>query len=115
MAANINIGKWSPSDDIYGDVDGGFPLVVFDSKLENTVVLSPWNAFMAANQISFTDSTTGGKVLSFGPLGSITEVSESSLVDPLALSAGLIPNCKRRKAGGSLGTRLTWYYMLDLP
>lgn len=52
----------------------GIPLVVFDSTMDNTVVLSPMNSFMSANQITFTDDQTGDKVLTFGPISSVNEV-----------------------------------------
>ena len=74
VAAVVKIGRWSPTTGIYGDVDGGFPLVVFDSKMENTVVLAPLIDFFIANQISFTDSITGERVLTFGPISSVEEV-----------------------------------------
>ena len=74
VAAIIKDGKWSPTTGVYGDRDGGFPLVVFDSKMENTVVLSPFLGSFTANQASFTDSVTGERVLTFGPISSIKEV-----------------------------------------
>ncbi len=72
MAAYIKYGKWSPSTNIYGDIDGGVPLVVFDSEMNNTVVISPANMFMSASQSSYKASVSGDTILSFGP---------SSLVD----------------------------------
>lgn len=72
MASKSKIGVWSPDGDgVYGDIDGGFPLVVFDSTMENTLVLSPLNTFMSANQMTFLDMTTGEKLITFGPLNSI--------------------------------------------
>ena len=75
VAAFIKIDRWSPDIPVYGDIDGGFPLVVYDSVMENAVVLAPGEEFMAANQATFTDDKTGEKTLAFGPLSSITEVS----------------------------------------
>ena len=75
MAAFIKIDKWSPDVPIYSDIDGGFPLVVYDSAMENAVVMAPASDFMSANQATFTDNRTGEKTLTFGPLSSITEVS----------------------------------------
>lgn len=74
MAKDIKYGVWSPETGVYGDIDGGFPLVVFDSTMDNTVVLSPLSSFMSANQITFTDDQTGDKVLTFGPISSVNEV-----------------------------------------
>ena len=70
----MKIDKWSPDIPVYGDIDGGFPLVVFDSEMENAVVMAPDADFMSANQATFTDPATGEKTLTFGPLSSITEV-----------------------------------------
>ena len=78
VAKDIKYGVWSPKTDVYGDIDGGFPLVVFDATMDNTVVLSPMNSFMSANQISFTEDVSGYKVLTFGPISSIDEVREFS-------------------------------------
>ena len=75
----MKINKWSPDIPVYGDIDGGFPLVVYDSDMENAVVMSPAGPdFMSANQATFTDSKTGEKMLTFGPLSSITEVSRET-------------------------------------
>lgn len=74
VAKDIKYGVWSPETGVYGDIDGGFPLVVFDSTMDNTVVLSPLSSFMSANQITFTDDQTGDKVLTFGPISSVNEV-----------------------------------------
>ena len=75
MTAHIKIDKWSSNTAVYGDVDGGFPLVVFDSVMENAVVLSPSSDFMSANQATFKNDKTGENTLTFGPLSTITEVS----------------------------------------
>ena len=75
----MKINKWSPDIPVYGDIDGGFPLVVYDSDMENAVVMSPAGPdFMSANQATFTDSKTGEKMVAFGPLSSITEVSRQT-------------------------------------
>ena len=76
MAKDIKIGKWSSTPgDIYGNVDGGFPLVVFNSAMDTALVLSPASTFMSANQYSFKDDQTGETVLTFGPMSSIDEVT----------------------------------------
>ena len=74
----MKIDKWSPDIPVYGDIDGGFPLVIYDSIMENAVVMSPAIDFMSANQATFINDKTGEKTLTFGPLSSITEVSEDS-------------------------------------
>ena len=76
VAKDIKIDKWSSSPgDIYGNVDGGFPLVVFNAAMDTALVLSPATTFMSANQYSFKDDQTGETVLTFGPMSSIDEVS----------------------------------------
>ena len=79
MAAFIKVDKWAENTAIYGDIDGGFPLVVFDSEMENAVVLSPSSDFMSANQATFMNDKTREKTVTFGPLSSITEVYTSML------------------------------------
>ena len=75
MAKDIKIGKWSSTpEDIYGNVDGEFPLVVFNSAMDTALVLSPASTFISANQYSFKDVQTGETVLTFGPMSSIDEV-----------------------------------------
>ena len=58
-------------------MDGGFPLVVFNSAMDTALVLSPATNFMSANQYSFKDDQTGEfqTVLTFGPMSSIDEVN----------------------------------------
>jgi len=60
---------------VYGALDGGFPLVVFDSVMETAVVLSPLNSFMAASQTSFTDKKSNETAITLGPHSSIDTVS----------------------------------------
>ena len=85
VAKDIKYGVWFPETGVYGDIDGGFPLVVLDSTMDNTVVLSPMNSFMSANQITFTDDQTGDKVLTFGPISSVNEVIMRESNTPLTV------------------------------
>jgi hypothetical protein len=76
VAKDIKIGKWSSDPgDIYGNVDGGFPLAVFNSAMDTALVLSPATTFMSANQYSFKDDQTGETLLTFGPMSSIDQVA----------------------------------------
>ena len=59
---------------IYQNLDGGCPLVVFNEAMDTAVVLSPATTFMSAAQSNFKDPQTGDTTLTFGPLGSISEV-----------------------------------------
>ncbi len=61
-------------DPVYSNVDGGFPLVVFDKAMSKAMVLSPLNTLMSANQMSFTDPTTKKNMVTFGPLNTIDTV-----------------------------------------
>ena len=71
----MKFGLWSQGDDnVYSAMDGGFPLVFFDSTMTNAVVLSPLNSFMSATQTSFTNNMTKEEALTLGPLGSINDV-----------------------------------------
>ena len=75
MAKDIKIGKWSSGlGDVYGNVDGGFPLVVFNADMDAAMVLSPATTFMSATQYSFKDDITNDTVVTFGPMSSIDEV-----------------------------------------
>ena len=58
-------GLWSHNASIYHGVDGGFPLILFDSVMENTIVLSPYNTFMSAGT-EFKASTRGSNNATFG-------------------------------------------------
>lgn len=74
MVSITKFGKWSSSESVYGNFDGGFPLAVFDSDMKNAIVLSPLNSFMAATQASFVGNKTNESMLTFGPLSSIDSV-----------------------------------------
>ena len=76
----MKFGQWG-KDEVYGNLDGGLPLVVFDSSMEAAVVLSPLNSFMAATQTSFTNQATNETAITLGPLSSIDTVSEESLLE----------------------------------
>ena len=78
MAAVLKFGKWSSTEDVYGTVQGGFPLVVFDSDMKVAVVLSPFNTFTSANQATFLSAEDQQNLVSFGPLASINNVSKLS-------------------------------------
>ena len=74
MTNSIHISEWTPENGVYGKVDGGFPLVVFNSAMDTALVLSPATTFMSANQYSSKDDQTGETVLTFGPMSSIDQV-----------------------------------------
>ena len=69
------IQKWSSQTQVYGDLDGGFPLVIFNEAMDTALVLSPATTFMSATQYSFKDPQTGDMTLTFGPMSSVEEVN----------------------------------------
>ena len=75
----IEIAQWTPENGVYGKVDGGFPLVVFNEDMDTAMVLSPATTFMSATQYSFKDENTNDTVITFGPMSSIDEVNIVSL------------------------------------
>lgn len=74
VASLTKFGKWSSAEGVYGSIDGGFPLAVFDSEMKNAVVLSPLSTFMSAAQTTIKSETTKDSFLTFGPLSSIDTV-----------------------------------------
>lgn len=68
------IKQWTSQTEVYGDLDGGFPLVIFNEAMTTALVLSPATTFMSATQHSFKDEQTGETMLTFGPMTSIEEV-----------------------------------------
>lgn len=75
VARFMKFGLWSSDIEIYSALDGGFPLVVYDSDMKNAVVMSPLSTFMSATQASFTNQVTKETTLTFGPISSIDSVS----------------------------------------
>jgi len=71
----MQFGQWTKDTKVYGSIDGGLPLVVFDSAMETAVVLSPFNSFMAATQTSLTNQATKETAIALGPISSIDTVS----------------------------------------
>ena len=74
MTDSIEIAEWTPDKGVYGNVDGGFPLVVFNSAMDTALVLSPATTFMSANQYNYQDDQTKDRIITFGPMSSIDEV-----------------------------------------
>jgi hypothetical protein len=73
QVADVHFGVWNLMSDIPGGLDGGMPLILFDSKLRYTMVLSASSEFMASNQaLLFTQDRR--RVFGFGVLGSATYV-----------------------------------------
>ena len=68
------IGELTSQTSIYGDLDGGFPLIFFNEVMDTAVVLSPATTFMSAMVDSFKDELTGDMTITFGPMSSINEV-----------------------------------------
>jgi len=74
FASDVHVHEWSSDETIPGGYDGGVPLVVFDSALENTVVISPANTFMSASQASWSPKSSKSPAVGFGITGSVSYV-----------------------------------------
>ena len=71
---STQIGQWTPDVEIYHGVEGGFPLILFDSVMDNAIVISPFNTFMSAGT-GFTASTNDSKpTIGFGIISSVDSV-----------------------------------------
>lgn len=68
------IDQWPPIKGIYQNLDGGFPLVIYNQAMDTAVVLSPATTFMSSTLNSFKDPQTNDTTLTFGPMSSIDEV-----------------------------------------
>ena len=60
--------------EIYNNVDGGFPLAIFDSKMENTLVISPQNTFMSGHQTTWKPEGYDVPVWGSGFLGKVESI-----------------------------------------
>ena len=76
MTDSIEIAEWTPDKGVYGKVDGGFPLVVFNSAMDTALVLSPASTFMSATQYNYKDNQTKDTIITFGPMSSIDQVGK---------------------------------------
>lgn len=74
FAQFVSVDKWSPSVPLNGGIDGGTPLVIFDSDMSNTIVISPANTFMAASQSSWQPKTSSSPAVGFGIISSVDTV-----------------------------------------
>ena len=74
MTDTIEIAEWTPKKGVYGKIDGGFPLVLFNASMNAALVLSPATTFMSATQYSYQDDQTNDTVIAFGPMSSINKV-----------------------------------------
>ena len=74
FASDIHIDKWSPSTPPPGGIDGGLPLVVFDSDMQNTVVISPLSGFLSAAQETWQPKDKRPLAFSLGLLGTIDNI-----------------------------------------
>ena len=57
------VDRLIPDTDVYHNDDGGYPLVIFDSDMTNTIVISPLNTFMASSA-TYTSPSVGFGILS---------------------------------------------------
>lgn len=75
------VGRWTPEDNIFHGVDGGFPIALFDHKkryileifMQNALVMSPLNTFMSAATTSWlVDDET--PALGFGIISTVDKI-----------------------------------------
>jgi hypothetical protein len=71
FASDIRIDSWGEYIPVPGGIDGGVPLVIFNSYMNKTVVMSPGNSFMSASQ---TTIQTSPQAIGYGLLGTIADV-----------------------------------------
>ena len=87
MTGNIVIGKLSSSiSSIYNRVDGGFPLVIFDSELENTIVISPQNTFMSGHQVTWKPQNYTVPVWGSGIIGKVDMIPKGYSMETLVVA-----------------------------
>ena len=86
MAATVKVDKFSSAKPVYSNKDGGYPIAIFDSKLENTVVLSPQNTFMSAMQTSFFPKSYNVPIFGFGILGMVDSVPKGYAMETLMVA-----------------------------
>ena len=85
--SNIPLGKFDSSlKEIHSRMDGGLPVAIFDSKMENTVVISPQNTFMSSHQQIFTPSGSSTPIFSTGILGSVNTVPKGYSMETLLVA-----------------------------
>ena len=71
FAAFVKIGAFNKSSSVYSNIDGGFPLTVFDNKMENTLIISPLDTFMSASLSTISPTST---IFGLGIVGNVTSV-----------------------------------------
>ena len=103
FASDVHVDEWSPDEDIPGGYDGGVPLVVFDSALENTVVISPANTFMSASQATWSPESSKSPAVGFGISGSVNDVPNLYVYKTVLVAGQNIT-----------GTMLKWGHLLRM-
>ena len=75
-----SVNRWLPDAELYDDDDGGYPLVVFDSDMSNTIVVSPLNTFMASS-VTYTSPSVG-----FGIISSVDNVPPGYIYETILVA-----------------------------
>jgi hypothetical protein len=87
QVSNTPTGKFSPDlKEIYKEQDGGLPLVIFDSTLDNAVVISPQNTFMSAHQQVWTPDGYQVPVFATGILGKVDNIPKGYSMETLLVA-----------------------------
>lgn len=96
------VGKFSPSlKEVNKDWRGGLPLVVFDSTMENSVVISPQNTFMSGHQQVTIPDGYQVPIFATGIVGSVESVPKGYSMETLVVGGHNLT-----------GTMDTWGHLL---
>ena len=74
FAAFIKFGVFDSTSDVYSNIDGGFPLIIFDKNMDKTLVISPLDTFMSATQAAFTPNGYKRPIFGFGIVPEVDSV-----------------------------------------
>ena len=79
------VGRW-PKEPLPSGEDGGFPVVLFDAKMENTIVLSPMNTFMSSLQATWQSKADQKDVFGFGIMDSVEEIPKGYVYETVLVA-----------------------------
>ena len=86
FAVAVQIDKISSSNPIYSNIDGGLPLIIYDSDMKNTIVISPQNTFMSATQTSFLPDGYDSPIFGLGIVSAVDTVPRGYAMETLVVA-----------------------------
>ena len=86
FAVAVQIEKISSSNSIYSNIDGGLPLIIYDSDMKNTIVISPQNTFMSATQTSFLPDGYDSPIFGLGIVSAVDTVPKGYEMETLVVA-----------------------------